>query len=450
MLNRSPLIFTITACLAGLAAGQQCEWQAFSAPPGGDGFNLLYDIDGVAADEVWAVWRYGTSDFFYGTHALHFDGTGWIQHPTPTPTQLRGWNDLWGVVTLASDDAIAVGSYNPDSGATQSLAIRWDGSEWSRIDSPIIEGGSFYFGIDQVGDEMWAVGGRRWGEDPPAAGAIAMATRWTGSGWVEEFVPPLAALGGRSHNDLYAVDGASPDDIWGVGVAQQTGPTDPFGPRTYLVHWNGSEWSLFEQDFGHRSFSAFTDVVALAADDVWVVGYTLVDGESTEPLIVHYDGSSWSQYPLPLHPEGPCELRAVTARSSDEIYAMGTWAESNGSPRDFILRYDGNDWTQMNSATINGEDQWYRGATTLPGGDVWTVGQFFDHGLGATIGHTERLSCDPGCPADFDGDGSVNTLDVLAFLNAWSAGDPRGDFNGDGAVNTLDVLSFLNAWSAGC
>lgn len=54
------------------------------------------------------------------------------------------------------------------------------------------------------------------------------------------------------------------------------------------------------------------------------------------------------------------------------------------------------------------------------------------------------------CVADFNGDGVVNTLDVLAFLNAWSAGDPRADFNGDGTVNTLDVLAFLNAWSAGC
>ena len=55
-----------------------------------------------------------------------------------------------------------------------------------------------------------------------------------------------------------------------------------------------------------------------------------------------------------------------------------------------------------------------------------------------------------GCAADFNGDGEVNTLDVLAFLNAWAAGGPEGDFNGDGDVNTLDVLAFLNAWVAGC
>ena len=55
-----------------------------------------------------------------------------------------------------------------------------------------------------------------------------------------------------------------------------------------------------------------------------------------------------------------------------------------------------------------------------------------------------------GCPGDFNGDGEVNTLDVLAFLNAWAAGDASADFNGDGAINTLDVLAFLNAWAGGC
>lgn len=54
------------------------------------------------------------------------------------------------------------------------------------------------------------------------------------------------------------------------------------------------------------------------------------------------------------------------------------------------------------------------------------------------------------CAADFNGDGIVNTLDFLAFLNAFSAGDPSADFNGDGVVNTLDFLAFLNAFNAGC
>ena len=56
----------------------------------------------------------------------------------------------------------------------------------------------------------------------------------------------------------------------------------------------------------------------------------------------------------------------------------------------------------------------------------------------------------PACPGDFNGDGVVNTQDVLAFLNAWTSDDPSSDCTGDGNINTQDVLCFLNAWTAGC
>ena len=54
------------------------------------------------------------------------------------------------------------------------------------------------------------------------------------------------------------------------------------------------------------------------------------------------------------------------------------------------------------------------------------------------------------CPSDFNADGSVNTQDVLAFLNAWNDDVPEADFNSDGVVNTQDVLAFLNSWASGC
>lgn len=54
------------------------------------------------------------------------------------------------------------------------------------------------------------------------------------------------------------------------------------------------------------------------------------------------------------------------------------------------------------------------------------------------------------CVADFNGDGVVNTQDVLVFLNAWNAGDSSADINGDGDVNSQDVLAFLNLWNTGC
>jgi len=47
-------------------------------------------------------------------------------------------------------------------------------------------------------------------------------------------------------------------------------------------------------------------------------------------------------------------------------------------------------------------------------------------------------------PADFDGDGDVDTADLLHLLAAW--GTPEGDVDGDGDTDTADLLALLAAW----
>ena len=50
------------------------------------------------------------------------------------------------------------------------------------------------------------------------------------------------------------------------------------------------------------------------------------------------------------------------------------------------------------------------------------------------------------CPADFDGDGDVDTADLLILLGAWGTSGPDGDVDGDGDVDTADLLALLGAW----
>jgi hypothetical protein len=56
----------------------------------------------------------------------------------------------------------------------------------------------------------------------------------------------------------------------------------------------------------------------------------------------------------------------------------------------------------------------------------------------------------PVCLADLSGDGSLNFLDVSAFLAAFGNQDPIADFTGEGDFNFLDVSAFLSAFGAGC
>ncbi|MBL8763843.1 MAG: hypothetical protein JNM07_06200 [Phycisphaerae bacterium] len=52
------------------------------------------------------------------------------------------------------------------------------------------------------------------------------------------------------------------------------------------------------------------------------------------------------------------------------------------------------------------------------------------------------------CPADFNGDGSVDDFDYFDFLNGLFAA--TADFNGDTSVDDFDYFDFLNAFFGGC
>ncbi|MGV6814288.1 MAG: GC-type dockerin domain-anchored protein [Phycisphaerales bacterium] len=54
------------------------------------------------------------------------------------------------------------------------------------------------------------------------------------------------------------------------------------------------------------------------------------------------------------------------------------------------------------------------------------------------------------CPADLNGDGSLDFFDVSAFLGAFSTNDPIADFTGDGFFDFFDVSAFLGAFVVGC
>jgi hypothetical protein len=56
------------------------------------------------------------------------------------------------------------------------------------------------------------------------------------------------------------------------------------------------------------------------------------------------------------------------------------------------------------------------------------------------------IDCE-GLPEDINGDGVINTEDLLLLLAAWGPcpGCPE-DINGDGVVNTEDLLLLLGAW----
>ena len=54
------------------------------------------------------------------------------------------------------------------------------------------------------------------------------------------------------------------------------------------------------------------------------------------------------------------------------------------------------------------------------------------------------------CPGDFNGDGSLDVLDFVAFQGAWQAGDPSADCDDSGTFDIIDFVCFQGLFVAGC
>lgn len=54
------------------------------------------------------------------------------------------------------------------------------------------------------------------------------------------------------------------------------------------------------------------------------------------------------------------------------------------------------------------------------------------------------------CIADFDQTGTIDSVDIFAYLEAWFAGNPACDVDGASGLSSDDVFRFLNAWFEGC
>lgn len=186
--------------LASKALTMHWDGQAWEIVPAPDG--VLYGVSGAASDDVWAV----GFDFDYQPFAIHWDGAAWSRVPVDPPPA-GGFNLLYDVVTLSTNEAWTVGIYG-FPGAP--LVERWDGSNWSFVQVPG-EGG--LHGVSAASStDVWAVGSAFEDTSRP------LTEHWNGIDW-QIFRAPNP--GGNS--GLEAVSAVSSADIWAVGSSEGKG-----------------------------------------------------------------------------------------------------------------------------------------------------------------------------------------------------------------------------------
>jgi len=222
---------------------------------------------------------------------------------------------------------------------------------------------------------------------------------------------------------------------------------------SYLARWDGSEWSDpgFGPDNSVEDLCVHDDGSGFA---LYAVGFFESAAGEAVHHVARWDGVEWTD--LDGGTEGGSGLRSCGVfddGSGPQLYVSGQIRSASGKPMCNIAKWDGSEWHDVAGGLECGTTQGAFALLGVPadspfGPSLFAGGSFTQAGGQPTNYIAEYRGCH--CVADFNGDGLVDSRDVLAFLNAWTGGDGRADIDGNGVIDTRDVLAFLNLWVAGC
>lgn len=165
-------------------------------------------------------------------------------------------------------------------------------------------------------------------------GESGVILRWDGEHWNEMQTP--------TQKTINAIHGTGPSDVWAVGGDYHT--VDD-AEKSLILHFDGTTWSeVTPPEYAGSQFH-FADVCAVAPDDVWAVS---VAGA----WIAHWDGSTWQfvtdaqLWSLGL--EG--NFYSIASAGADDIYFSGSHGQ--------IVHYDKGAWelerkTESGSFSVN-------------------------------------------------------------------------------------------------
>src|SRR5262249_16309740 len=147
-------------------------------------------------------------------------------------------------------------------------------------------------------------------------------------------------------------------------------------------------------------------------NDVWAVGST-----GSQPLIEHWDGTSWSVVSSPNISHGG-SLSAVTAISTNNVWAVG---DADNLTVDLVEHWDGTSWRVVSSPAFNGSLDVIHGVSADASNDVWVVGNspgLILHFDGTSWSRTVLPPARYGGPALF-------AVAALSPSNVWAVGMVR-------------------------
>jgi hypothetical protein len=354
---------TAGSCLAlvlGAAASPSSPHGSIASYPG-----ELAGVSALSRSNAWAV-GYRSTSSAYKALILRWNGSPWTKVTSPLPGRDSLLND---VTAQSPSDAWAVGSYETTSGGFRTLALHWNGTTWTQVPSPSPEvtDGSFLVSVTALSpSDAWAVG---WYYLTGGEASNTLALHWDGTRWAVARSPnPLRG----SFDVLNGVSALSASDAWAVGSYQNATGRQ----RNLILHWNGTSWATVASPKpGGIDDSYLSAVSVLSTSDAWAVGYYST-GSGQKNLILHWNGTRWTQVASP-GPTGGA-LSGVSAVSPSDAWAVGNYVKDISNTlvdKTLVLHWNGAAWAVVASPDPGGATGTVlNGVSALSPADVWAVG----------------------------------------------------------------------------
>lgn len=288
--------------------------------------------------------------------------------------------ELRGVRSLSAEETWAVGSVvHKDSGRRRALVARWT-KDFGFVEPAPVEPGLDVrlYGVDQAGADVWAVGSV---SDGIGGGRPRIERFSVAKG--DPVGTAVAAPAVDRSSALHAVAMVSAREGWVVGGSGPAAGADL--TRTLVMRWDGSAWRPVPSPNPGTLTNRLDAIAVRSADDVWAVGHCSSEDGNADPLVLHWDGMTWTRSPVPDLVSGACALLGVDTVGTDALWVVGTTVvpdPKTGKPTrqvGVVLRRDGSIWesllteptavTEMTGvAAVSGTDVWFSGYAKLPNG----------------------------------------------------------------------------------
>jgi hypothetical protein len=338
------------------------------------------------------------------------DGCGWVIESVPNAAAAPN-NRLTDVSCTSATFCFATANLT-DLGTTWAYGAVWDGSSWKGKSGVPENSGTVLSAVSCASPTSCTVVGHETEEN---GDVLNLAVRWDGTGWTRQEVPNAP---GAPNNRLTDVSCPSATFCLATGYVTAGGTAWGYGRV-----WDGSTWSVAPGSIENTGV-VLSAVSCASPTSCMAVGHETEENGDVLNIAAHWDGLEWTgRQEVPNAAGAPNNrLTDVSCPSAAFCFATGyliaggttwgygrgwdgsTWSKATGFIDNTSVTMSGVSCTSPTSCTVVGHE-------TLEGGDVvsfaahsngtvWTARQRTPNPPEATESKLAAVSCVfPGCKA---------------------------------------------------